>query len=174
MIVWIYSAPCHCFSGDCRILEGVSHIHSRDLYAWLGLSVITTAAAAVFEESGLLKWTMVMVCQSSGKAESCTAAESWRLQEGVVLVQHTRAWAALSSSSWTSALPQSGVRTRHITSSLPQPPPDSSQSRSKQFVVTNHTDRPLKSERQGWEVEGESTAGKNLIRQLEMSLGNRI
>lgn len=113
--------------------------------------------------------------QSAGKAESCIAAESWRLQEGVVLVQHTRAWAALCSSHLKQCPPSEWCKEqRHFTSSLPLPPPDSSQSRSKQFVVTNHTDRPLKSEKQGWEVEGESTAGKNLVRQLETSLGNRI
>lgn len=110
MTVWIYSAPCHCFSGDCRILEHVSHIHSGYLYAWLGLSVITTAAAAVFEEAGLLKWMMVMASKALEKQNpvllwnpgGCRKEWCW-----CSIQAHGQLWAAPSS-----ALPQSGVRNR--------------------------------------------------------------
>lgn len=112
--------------------------------------------------------------QSAGKAESCIAAESWRLQEEVVLVQPTGAWAALCCSSWSSALPQSGVRNRDTSPLLSPCLPQTAYSPDQSSLLSQTTDRSLKSKKQGWEVEDESTAGKNVIRQLEVSLGNKI
>lgn len=74
--------------------------------------------------------------QSAGRAESCIAAQRWRPQEGIVLVWHARAYAAL----WSCQLKQCHSsawceQKRHFVPSLPLPPPDSSQSRSKHLVV---------------------------------------
>lgn len=172
MTVWIYSAPCHCLPGDCRILECVSHIHSGYLYAWLGLSVITTAAAAVFEESGLLKWMMVMVSKALEKQNSvllqnpggCRKKWCWYSTQ-----EHGQLCAAPAVPSL-----QSGVRNRDISPLVSPCLPHTAHSPDQSSLLSQTTDRPLKSEKQGWEVEDESTAGKKVIRQLEVSLGNKI
>lgn len=92
--------------------------------------------------------------QSAGRAESCIAAQSWRPQGGIVLVWHTRACAAL----WSSQLKQCHSsewckQKRHFIPSLPLPPPDSSQSRTKHFVVHHRRFEEWKARMRGgrWE-----------------------
>lgn len=72
--------------------------------------------------------------QSTGKAASCIAAQSWRLQEGIALVWRTRARAALWSSLPQQCRSSEWCKPKRWFVSSPAPP-GSSQSRSKRFVV---------------------------------------
>jgi len=73
--------------------------------------------------------------QSAGRAESCIAAQSWRLQEGTVLLWPT-AHAALQSSQLKQCHSSERCeQERCFVASFPLPPPGSSQSRSKHSVV---------------------------------------
>lgn len=143
MTVWIYNAQCQCVSGDRRILEHVSHIHSGYLYAWLGLSVITTAAAAVFEESRLLKWMMVMVSKALEKQNpvslqnpgGCRKQWCW-----YSIQEHGQLCAAPI---WSSALPQSGVRNRDTSPLLSPCLPQTAHSPDQSSLLSQTTQTGL-------------------------------
>lgn len=113
--------------------------------------------------------------QSARRTESSFAALSWSRQGQIMLVRCTGACADL----WSTQLKHchslgGGVkRERRFLPSYPWPSttvcdPDQS------LLLSTMGGRALKSEKLGREVEGESVRGKNLIRELETGLGNRI